>query len=1104
MMNSELQWDAFWGWIRRKGLVGPGSEKKYQSVFREVFYSLCQADLVTVYGAYRQHFLQNDNTILISMSGSYLQYRLELEGTADDADPARMMLLRDLFQAARRNSIDLDQILDRVTQISGIKKSGFPQAEALRTPRGKLTPDGFYYYSQRHLLTVLRRELHLRGSAAAELSELLKLSCPDEFQLRERLYGFAQLLAQRWGDRKEFHRSGTQQKLLQLISLRSPLWRTGETDPGKACTDLCLYAAELLLDLSADLYASDGAVFGSPAIPTESDTHYWIWLLVLAPFQRIGHMNQSFFLPTGTAQDADSRLISTHLMRLIRNGLLWIFYPPRATAPQIRLIPCAYRLLVGRETALPELLWKMQGKNASNADRRDASEMALLRKLLRRLCADMTRLQVLSAKTLDTEQLPELEQFEPAAELALILASAPRRDERHRSTVCALLRVQSGCYWIRSLGHDLEQINTACIRLKELADAWGDSFEAAVKTGDFPFLRMPYGLRSLAGRLRMHHAQRILEELCTEAREVPGPKGTKYAIFAEQSARESLAAAVGENNSREVVRSACAQLRARLYQLTHMGVSQASDASVMLDYLLPAWRLLRQAREQYLMEQMGAEYRTILSPGAQRSAHMQMQMKETREEIFSAAALYNQICSRFSGDFDTEKLLRFDPEASLEALKRQDASVNARADDLIREIKTAAPVLWRNEHTAAAADYRSFHQDWFLSDQDSAFVTNRENIELSKRHLMSHLLSAQNAVFTVNQIMDNRAIREMVWNPAFLYMVQKGKVAVSLYGNIYDLVQYAAGQMVPAAGSGRKPFYWSSLSESFNSSTAARQEAAEYLRGQRKSPDLAMEFRDEVVAFADGLRVLNEAIPYDVRSRHYQRSSSPNMIETMNGNYDWLERQGKAPEVCMIHRAICGIIGSGGYRTDYKYLLDLCRRMDGPELTLEQGRLLEMVSSFADPAEVLSKAEFLLNDLYNRMLANTFTQLADFTYTREQRQLLRYDETKPISDGGCVLYQQSYTLTDTGTRIDWSGLVDRAAAQDEIIRLHPEIRPEDMVRILGDTDVEYDIQESADGSIMRTKRVVLRTDDAVGADVLLELADGEEKIHMETGKDEHK
>ncbi len=1106
MKSTQLHWEAFWAWIRGKGLVGPGSEKRYQSAFRDAFGSVCQADLVTVYGAYKHAFDQNDNTILISMCGTYLQYRLELDGQPDDAVPARMTLLKDLFQAAKKNSVDLDQILDRITRIGGIKRSGFLQADALRTPKGKLTPDGFYYYTQRHVLMTLRKELHLRGTAAADMAEMLKLCCPDEYKLREQLSGFAELLTERWGDRQGFPQSGTQQKLLQLLSLRSPLWKTGEADPGKAYSDLRRYAAELLLDLSADLYASNGAAFGSPMIPTESDTHYWMWLLVLAPFQRIGHMTQEFFLPTGTSADADSRMISTHLMRLIRNGLLWISYPPRAAVPQIKLVPCAYRLLVDKDTKRPELLWKMQGKNASDADRRDASEMALLRKLLRRLCSGLTQLQVLNAKSLDPEQLWTLELFKPTSELSLILASAPRTDDRHRSTIAALLRVQIGCYWAQSLGRDLEHVNTACIRLKELADTWGDSVANIIASDELPFVRLTCGLQSVSAQLRMYHAQRILEVLYGEDREKPTRNGTKFAIFAEQSARECLAAAGRENNGREVIRSACAQLRARLYQLTRMGAYTASKASVVLDYLLPAWQLLRQCREQFLMDQIGAEYHAILSPGAQRSGRRNDPMEQRQEEIAAAAALYNQVCGQFSGTLGTDvyALVGFDPNASLEEMERRVDALRVCAEALIGEIRTADPAQWTREPASSAGGHRSFHQDWFLSDQDSAFVTNRENIELSKRHLMSHLLSAQNAVFTINQIMDNRAIRELSQNPAFLWMVQRGKVGISLYGSIYDLVQYAARQMLPPADPTRDPFLWSSLPKRFNDCAAARQEAAEYLLAKRKASDLSREFRDEVVFLGDSLRVLNEAIPYDVRNRHYQRQAAPNMIDFMNNNYDWLEQQGRAPEACLVHRRICDIIGTGGFRTDYKRQVELCRKPDGVDLTLDQGLLLELVNGFADPAAVIDKVEFLMNDLYNRMLANTFTQLADFSYTREQRQLLRYDEAKPITEGGCVLYHQSYTLTETGTRIDWSALVERAAAQDEILRLHPEIRPEDMVRILADDAVEYDIQESADGSILRTGRVVLRTDDADGADVVVELVNDNETIHMETGKEEHK
>ncbi len=1110
MESTELQlhWNAFCAWIRSNGVIAPSSETKYLPAFADAFSGMWQEDLVTVYQTYRSGSAQKQNPYQTAMTAHYLRYRLELAGPLPEVVPARMTYLRELFHAARKHSIDLDVFLDDVTQVPGDGLNSFLQASSLRSPKGKLNSAGFHYYTQRQVLMEQREELHRRGAVQSAACEAWKRAQPDVRMFRKGLAGAAEMLLEGWKDKPGFPGSGTQQKLLQLLSLKLPRPQDREALPENdyfAGVELFGYASGLLLDLAAELYASNGAAFGKPAIPAGQDSHYWLWLLVLAPFQRLERLTADFFLPADRTAGPESRMISAHLMRLLQNGLLWLSYPPRASYPQIRLIPCAYRLLVGKETALPALLWKPRGSYSAETERRDASEMALLRKLLQRLCERLTQLQAMDAQALGPQSLWTLDVFQPAPELALILASAPQREERHRSTVGALLRVQIGCHWAQSCGHELESIHTACIRLVHLAEHWGDSFAHAAAAGALPFVTIPHGIADMAAWLQWYHAQRILEELDAQAQPDPGGGGLKYAIFAEQSARRSLAAASRANNGREVIRSACAQLRALLYELQCMGQAGISDATAVLDYLTPAWQLLRLCAEQLILNRVGTAYRTILSPRAFPTDAAQSLHRQMQAEISAAAVRYNDAANQFfSGrSAETLELLRFDSDASLEQLKQQADSIKACTAGFVREVKTALPAQRPMDTAASGAGYRNFHQNWFLSDQDSVFVTTRENIELSKQHLMSHLLSAQNAVFTVNQLMDSLAVREMAQNPAFLWMIKMGKVGVSLYGDMYDLVQYAAKQMMPASGSGRKPFRWSSLPEAFNSSMTARQEAAEYLRGSRRESDLSHAFRDEIVFFADSLRILNEAIPYDVRNRHFQRKGSPNMIASMNDNYDWLDQQGREPEVCMVHREICGIVGPGGFRTDYQYLLDLCRKMDGAELTVPQGKLLELVSGFADPENVLDKAQFLLNDLYNRMLANTFTQFADFSYTQQQRQLLRYDETKPITSGGCVLYHQAHTLTDTGIRVDWSGLVDRAAAQDAIIRMHPGLRPEDMVRILADDAVEYDIQESVDGSILRTGRVVLRTDDADGTDVLLELIGHDKTLHMETGKENH-
>lgn len=1092
MNGIELQWDVFWDWIRRSGLVGSSSERKYRPAFRETFERIYQSDLVSVYECYRQNFEENDNTILISMSGHYLQYHLELNGPLGDVVPGRMVLLKDLFHAAKKYGLELDRMLDRVTKIGPIKKTGFLTADIFRTPKGKLTPDGFYYFAQRELLVKLWADPDLQENAVTTVCQMLRDSCTDVYAFRECLSGMAELLVNRWTKDPSFQGSGAQQKLLQLLSLRSNLWIPDGSHPGEAYTELLQYASRLLLALSADLYGCDATGYGTAVIPSEDDPRYWLWLLVLAPFQRNYGMTQMFFLPTGRPEDAQSRMISNHIMRLVRNGLLWTYYPPRATTPQIKLIPCAYRLLVGRETALPAPLWKMQGKNPSEADRLEAAQMALLRKLLRRLCNWMVQQQDQALKALKPEQLCTMELFRPTPELGFILASAPCEDERHRSTVGEILRVQIRSWWAQSLGHELENVNTACLRLKELAQVWGEQYTV---------IASEMGVSDVL----MHHAERLLRELYDDNREKSVGNGLKYAIFAEQSARECLADAKRKGSTKSFIRSGCAQVWAKLYQMMNIQES-VSVGSMVLDYLVPSWQQLRQCTEQLLLNRIGIEYQNLLVGGGRRFADQQRHMEQLQELIDNAAQMYNQACKRLDDDggCDYYELLSFDSEASKDELERQADSIKILCETLVQEIKTADSTLWTGSCGHSRANHRSFHQNWYLSDQDSVFVTNRENIELSKRHLMFHLLSAQNAVFSINQIMDNRAIRELSRNTAFLWMVKKGKVGISLYGSIYDLVQYAAVQMMPADTPVRKPYLWSSLPEEFNNSTTARREAADYLRAMRSESELSQVFRDEIVSFAEGLRALNEAIPYDVRNRHYQRSAPPNMITFMNNNYDWIQKQGTEAETCLVHQRISEIIGPNGYRTDYKFLVDLCRKLDGDDLTAEQGSLLELVSGFDDPAGVMEKVEFLMNDLYNRMLANTFTDLADFSYTQEQRRLLRYDEAKPITDGGCVLYRQSYTLTDTGKCIDWSALVDRAAAQDEIISLHPQIHPEDMVRILADDAVEYQFQESADGVVLRPSQVVLRTDDKDGASVLLELVNDGKTIHMETGKEEKK
>lgn len=372
---------------------------------------------------------------------------------------------------------------------------------------------------------------------------------------------------------------------------------------------------------------------------------------------------------------------------------------------------------------------------------------------------------------------------------------------------------------------------------------------------------------------------------------------------------------------------------------------------------------------------------------------------------------------------------------------------------------------------------------------------------------MEHMLSAQNCVLGVNQLVDNEIIRQLAHNPAFLWTLKTGRLNLSLYGNIYDLRSYAAQRLNMTYGAKNKgeianAFQWSSLGDKFDRDDQARATAAAYLMNPRNPLSLPSEYRELITRFSDELRILDEAIPYQTRAVHYQRQAQPNMLLMLKNAYSYLEHRGQDPLLCGFHRDIMTALGdSTSYRSDYMSLLDLCR-VGGKDvcLTLPQGHLLEQYHRLPNGETLLEQARFLLNDTYNRMLSTTFADYQKFTYSDWQRRLLRFDENTPMAEGGCRILSRSHTLTETGVGMDWSWLIDCMAQMDQEIAASPLIRPEHLARILDANGVaaEVAIYDKAE-EVLRVRQVSLRT--SQDKEVLLRLTHDYDTLHMETKGD---
>ena len=1103
--HTEHIWDMFCAWVRNNGGIAAKSEAKYFPAFREQFDRLYSEDLRSLYLAYVDYTSRSDpNRYVRALFPHYLRYRLEAVGAISDISPINMTLLKELFEAGENHTILLDLLLKHLTGMKPVFDFRSIVKSSFQTSKGKMTAESLYYFSLRSVLLGQWDDPCCRPALIDGAEQFLRSNCPSVYPFRRKIAAMALALHKRWQNQAGFEGSGTQQTLLQLASLDLPKSISEDTSEYIDFfydADIYTYAGRLLLALVTDLLRHHGTTFGPATLTADESSTYWLWLLVLAPFQRMHSLSADFFTKTTSAGVSYT---SPHILKLVMNGLLWLTAPSNAHSPQIRLIPCAYRFLIGKGTTRPTQLWVLPKTNSNIA-----AEMAQLRQLLRQFCTRAAALQANARQLIkNADQLHRLDICQPAPELSLILSCAPDPEGTHRSTITPLLSVQAGCCWAQICSNDADLIISGTTNLRALFSKWAHILQELVQPDKLDFLRLPYEHKAMDTMLLRHQTERLLQELSSPTEGTDPRILYKFAVFAEQGARDSLHAAHKEGNCYEQIRCAQAQIHAVSLQAKYSEPKEDPHASGLTDYLLPCWKLLHRCAQELERYRAGVDFKIATTSNPTHIAYYEDRVSQTTEAFRDAAAFYNNAFPGFAeiATHEEQELLHFDCKKTPEQLQRQYAALSTYVAKITGNLKNnifpytvpGGPEIM----IPTQNNYRKFHQNWYLSNMDSVFAAKGENAEYAKRQLMTHILSAQNAVLTINQFMDNKTIQQLAHNPGFLWMVKTGRIGISLYGNLYSLVDHAARQMeMTYQAKGQSAFQWSSLSSDFDWNETARKEAAQYLRGKRSPNSLADAFRDDIVRFAENMRILDEALTYDTRNRHFQRAAQPNMITQMNVNYNWLKHQGTEPDVCLIHDKICAALGDRTFRSDYRQLLELCRREDAGNLTAEQEDLLETISCLQHKDAVLNKVEFLLDDQYNRMLANTFTTLADFSYTRDQRQLLRFDETKPITDGGCKLYYQSHTLTDTGCTINWSDLVDRAIAQDDIISKYPGLQPEDMVRILNDDAVDYNIQEDMDGRMLRVGRVALRTDEHQECPVLVEMTDNSDMVHMETGKE---
>ena len=136
----------------------------------------------------------------------------------------------------------------------------------------------------------------------------------------------------------------------------------------------------------------------------------------------------------------------------------------------------------------------------------------------------------------------------------------------------------------------------------------------------------------------------------------------------------------------------------------------------------------------------------------------------------------------------------------------------------------------------------------------------------------------------------------------------------------------------------------------------------------------------------------------------------------------------------------------------------------------------------------------VLSSRHNEMLGALCTDHQHHIYSEAERLILPYDETSPINQGGCRLFQDTVTTTETGVRFGWDQAPEFLARSESILHQHPGISPDELAGKLAGNELDYTI--SADGGALWLARGTVQTSQRQS--LLVELRPHTGTIHLQT------
>lgn len=143
---------------------------------------------------------------------------------------------------------------------------------------------------------------------------------------------------------------------------------------------------------------------------------------------------------------------------------------------------------------------------------------------------------------------------------------------------------------------------------------------------------------------------------------------------------------------------------------------------------------------------------------------------------------------------------------------------------------------------------------------------------------------------------------------------------------------------------------------------------------------------------------------------------------------------------------------------------------------------------------MLDLMQAILSDAQNCLLGGLCTEFQHHLYSEADRLIMPYDESTPINNGGIRIFQDTLTVTESGTQLGWEQAPELVARSEALERQIPGVDAEQLASLLSQPALDYII--SPRGDTLWLSRGTLHT--STDQNLLVELSEREGTIHLET------